>query len=162
MFDCFLIVYFFHLVSVARIWFACVFHATFCAVGAARLGHMECAAARLSHSQVCYWPFISSTHSVRYMNRPVMSCPGLYDPTTIMNADQLSRSMREGWIKLGFYLISFFYYLYAYVCTYMFLLPSQRASSNWVWICKHPRCTSPSDGYMFSFVNISSLFLPYT
>ena len=48
----------------------------------------------------------------RYMNRPVMSAPGLYDPTTIMNADQLNRAMKEGWVKLAFYLISFFYYLY--------------------------------------------------
>ena len=46
------------------------------------------------------------------MQRPVMSCPGLYDPTTIMNADELNRAQKEGWIKLGFYLISFFYYLY--------------------------------------------------
>ena len=49
------------------------------------------------------------------MNRPVMSGPGLYDPTTIMNADQLSRAQKEGWIKLAFYLLSFFYYLYRYV-----------------------------------------------
>lgn len=51
-------------------------------------------------------------HIHRYKNRPVMSAPGLYDPTTIMNADQLSRAMKEGWIKLAFYLLSFFYYLY--------------------------------------------------
>jgi hypothetical protein len=51
----------------------------------------------------------------RYRNRPVMSSPGLYDPTTIMNADQLSRAMKEGWIKLGFYLLSFFYYLYGMI-----------------------------------------------
>lgn len=44
-----------------------------------------------------------------------MSGPGLYDPTTIMNADQLSRAMREGWVKLGFYLLSFFYYLYGMI-----------------------------------------------
>uniref|UniRef100_A0A914WTT3 Protein cornichon n=1 Tax=Plectus sambesii TaxID=2011161 RepID=A0A914WTT3_9BILA len=54
-------------------------------------------------------------HIHRYVNRPVMSGPGIYDPTTIMNADQLSRSMREGWVKLGFYLVSFFYYLYAMI-----------------------------------------------
>ena len=48
----------------------------------------------------------------RYLKRPVMSGPGLYDPTTIMNADILSYSMYEGWGKLVFYLISFFYYLY--------------------------------------------------
>lgn len=43
-----------------------------------------------------------------------MSQPGLYDPTTIMNADQLNKAVKEGWIKLAFYLISFFYYLYRY------------------------------------------------
>ncbi len=107
-------------------------------------------------------------HSVRYMNRPVMSCPGLYDPTTIMNADQLSRSMREGWIKLGFYLISFFYYLYAYVCTYIFLLPSQRASSNWVYGYVNIRVAHPHrmdicsllstfDHYSFHIHNICNL-----
>ena len=41
-----------------------------------------------------------------------MSGPGLYDPTSIMNADVLNKCIREGWIKLAFYLISFFYYLY--------------------------------------------------
>ena len=51
----------------------------------------------------------------RYMNRPVMSSPGLYDPTTIMNADQLSRATKEGWGKLAFYLLSFFYYLYGMI-----------------------------------------------
>uniref|UniRef100_A0A914DAA8 Protein cornichon n=1 Tax=Acrobeloides nanus TaxID=290746 RepID=A0A914DAA8_9BILA len=56
-------------------------------------------------------------HVYRYMNRPVMSGPGIYDPTTIMNADQLSKSAKEGWVKLGFYLISFFYYLYALIYT---------------------------------------------
>lgn len=48
----------------------------------------------------------------RYMHRPVMSTPGLYDPTTVMNADTLAYCMKEGWGKLAFYLISFFYYLY--------------------------------------------------
>lgn len=54
-------------------------------------------------------------HINRYMNRPVMSGAGLYDPTTIMNADELSRAQREGWIKLAFYLLSFFYYLYSMI-----------------------------------------------
>lgn len=44
-----------------------------------------------------------------------MSKPGLYDPTSIMNADVLSKCQREGWIKLAVYLLSFFYYLYGYV-----------------------------------------------
>lgn len=43
-----------------------------------------------------------------------MSGPGLYDPTSIMNADALNKCQREGWIKLAFYLLSFFYYLYGY------------------------------------------------
>ncbi|KAF4526968.1 hypothetical protein B566_EDAN014346 [Ephemera danica] len=51
-------------------------------------------------------------HFYRYRSRPVMSGPGLYDPTSIMNADVLSRCQREGWVKLAFYLLSFFYYLY--------------------------------------------------
>ena len=50
----------------------------------------------------------------RYLNRPVMTGAGLYDPTNIMNADILSRCQREGWIKLAFYLLSFFFYLYGY------------------------------------------------
>lgn len=51
----------------------------------------------------------------RYMNRPVMSQPGIYDPTSIMNTDVLNKCQREGWIKLAFYLLSFFYYLYAMI-----------------------------------------------
>ncbi|KAL1512503.1 hypothetical protein ABEB36_002085 [Hypothenemus hampei] len=54
-------------------------------------------------------------HINRYRTRPVMSTLGIYDPTSIMNADQLTLCQREGWIKLAFYLISFFYYLYGYV-----------------------------------------------
>lgn len=44
-----------------------------------------------------------------------MSGPGLYDPTTIMNADILAYCQKEGWCKLAFYLLSFFYYLYGSV-----------------------------------------------
>lgn len=54
-------------------------------------------------------------HVWRYMNRPMMSALGLYDPTTIMNADQLNRAMREGWFKLAFYLLTFFWYLYSMI-----------------------------------------------
>lgn len=56
--------------------------------------------------------FCSTKKNFRYKNRPVMSGPGLYDPTSIMNADTLSKCQREGWIKLAIYLLSFFYYLY--------------------------------------------------
>lgn len=63
----------------------------------------------------------------RYMNRPVMSRPGLYDPTTIMNANELSRGQKEGWIKLAFYIVSFFYYLYRLVfkSAYLFYLQKE-------------------------------------
>jgi len=44
-----------------------------------------------------------------------MTGPGLYDPTNIMNSDTLSKAMKEGWIKLGIYLLSFFYYLYGMI-----------------------------------------------
>merc|ERR1712189_136400 len=40
-------------------------------------------------------------HIHRYMKRPVMSGPGLYDPTSIMNADTLNKCQREGWVKLA-------------------------------------------------------------
>ncbi|GAB1298768.1 Protein cornichon homolog 1 [Apodemus speciosus] len=53
-------------------------------------------------------------HIWRYMSRPVMSGPGLYDPTTIMNADILAYCQKEGWCKLAFYLLAFFYYLYGH------------------------------------------------
>lgn len=56
---------------------------------------------------------VVSSH--RWMHRPMMSQLGLYDPTTIMNGDQLSRAMREGWIKMAFYLITFFWYLYSMI-----------------------------------------------
>ncbi|XP_071547552.1 protein cornichon [Panulirus ornatus] len=54
-------------------------------------------------------------HVNRYRNRPVMSGPGLYDPTSIMNHEVLSQCQREGWIKLAFYLLAFFYYLYGMI-----------------------------------------------
>jgi len=54
-------------------------------------------------------------HVNRYINRPVMTGFGLYDPTSIMNAGALNRAQKEGWIKLAFYLISFFYYIYGMI-----------------------------------------------
>ncbi|XP_031845237.1 protein cornichon [Nomia melanderi] len=54
-------------------------------------------------------------HLWRYYHRPVMSKPGLYDPTTILNAQVLTAHQREGWIKLAFYVLSFFYYLYGMI-----------------------------------------------
>uniref|UniRef100_A0AC34Q3U4 Protein cornichon n=1 Tax=Panagrolaimus sp. JU765 TaxID=591449 RepID=A0AC34Q3U4_9BILA len=66
---------------------------------------------------ICWNVPLAAYHIHRYLNRPVMTGPGIYDPTSIMNQNELSRAHREGWIKLGFYLISFFYYLYAMIYT---------------------------------------------
>ncbi|CAF1166224.1 unnamed protein product [Adineta ricciae] len=54
-------------------------------------------------------------HINKFRNRPVMSGFGIYDPTSIMNAQTLNSLQREGWIKLGFYVITFFYYLYGMI-----------------------------------------------
>ncbi|KAL3319068.1 Pre-mRNA-processing factor 19 [Cichlidogyrus casuarinus] len=51
------------------------------------------------------------------MHRPVLSHPGLYDPTTIMSTVELNKAMKEGWIYLAFYIVSFFYYLYGMIYT---------------------------------------------
>ncbi|VDN56035.1 unnamed protein product [Dracunculus medinensis] len=66
---------------------------------------------------ICWNLPLVAYHVHRYINRPVMSGPGIYDPTKILNQDELQRILREGWIKIGFYLISFFYYLYAMIYT---------------------------------------------
>ena len=42
-----------------------------------------------------------------------MSGFGIYDPTLVMHGDVLNLVMKEGWVKLGFYMITFFYYLYS-------------------------------------------------
>ncbi|XP_071865718.1 protein cornichon isoform X1 [Bombus fervidus] len=54
-------------------------------------------------------------HLWQYYHRPIMSKPGLYDPTSIMSAQTLKIHQREGWSKLTFYLLSFFYYLYGMI-----------------------------------------------
>lgn len=50
--------------------------------------------------------------SHRYMQRPTMSGPGLYDPTEVMNRAQLNLYTREGFVKVGYYVVSFLVYLY--------------------------------------------------
>jgi len=58
-------------------------------------------------------------HFMKYKNRPVMSGPGIYDPTTILNASILNEAVKEGWFKMAFYLLCFFYYLYGLVTSLM-------------------------------------------
>merc|ERR1711879_101534 len=47
-------------------------------------------------------------HIHRYWSRPVMSCPGLYDPTSILDIKNIRRCQIEGWSKLAFYIFLFF------------------------------------------------------
>lgn len=54
-------------------------------------------------------------HINRFINRPVISGFGLYDPTSIMNASELNRAQKEGWVKLAFYILLFFYYIYGMI-----------------------------------------------
>lgn len=51
-------------------------------------------------------------HVWRYTQRPAMTGPGLYDPTEVMNRSQLNLHTREGFMKVGFYVVSFLVYLY--------------------------------------------------
>ncbi|XP_018496337.1 protein cornichon homolog 1 [Galendromus occidentalis] len=62
---------------------------------------------------------LDAFHLMKYMNRPVMSGPGIYDPTIILNANILNQAVREGWVKMAFYLLGFFYYLYGLVSSLM-------------------------------------------
>lgn len=50
---------------------------------------------------------------------PYERISGIYDPTNIMNSDQLARATRECWIKLFFSLFAFFYYIYGLIHTLM-------------------------------------------
>jgi len=39
-----------------------------------------------------------------------------------MNASELNRAQREGWVKLAFYILLFFYYIYGYVIAVVFFV----------------------------------------
>eukprot|EP00116_Pleurobrachia_bachei_P008119 sb/3468381/ len=47
-------------------------------------------------------------HAYRYATRPRMSVLGIYDPTAVMNGDEMDRNKKEGFVKLALYLINFF------------------------------------------------------
>ncbi|XP_029304124.1 protein cornichon homolog 2 isoform X1 [Cottoperca gobio] len=51
-------------------------------------------------------------HLWRFFHRPADGSEVMYDPVSVMNADILNYCHNESWCKLGFYLLSFFYYLY--------------------------------------------------
>jgi protein cornichon len=54
-------------------------------------------------------------HLNKFRTRRVIGGFGIYDPTTIMNAQTLRLAQREGWIKLGFYIVTFCYYIYCMI-----------------------------------------------
>ncbi|XP_051539692.1 protein cornichon homolog 2-like isoform X1 [Myxocyprinus asiaticus] len=54
-------------------------------------------------------------HLWRFFHRPADGSEVMYDPVSVMNADILNYCQKESWCKLGFYLLSFFYYLYSMV-----------------------------------------------
>ncbi|KAK6477669.1 protein cornichon-like protein 2 [Huso huso] len=56
-------------------------------------------------------------HLWRYFHRPADGSEVMYDPVSMMDADILNYCQKESWCKLGFYLLSFFYYLYSMVYT---------------------------------------------
>jgi hypothetical protein len=61
-------------------------------------------------------------HVYRYTRRPKMSVAGLYDPTEVMNMNEMKRNQRDGWGKLIYYLVCFFFYLFNVL--YVFLSQS--------------------------------------
>jgi len=82
--------------------------------------HSESASGRVQRQQVSsgaflphvldyvYLPALATIHPYRIRNKNHM-----YDATEIFRT--LSGHKKESFIKLGFYLLSFFYYLYRYV-----------------------------------------------
>uniref|UniRef100_A0A3Q3K0B5 Cornichon family AMPA receptor auxiliary protein 2 n=1 Tax=Monopterus albus TaxID=43700 RepID=A0A3Q3K0B5_MONAL len=54
-------------------------------------------------------------HLWRFLHRPADGSEVMYDPVSVMNADILNYCQKESWCKMGFYLLSFFYYLYSMV-----------------------------------------------
>lgn len=58
---------------------------------------------------------LSLSASFRFFHRPADGSEVMYDPVSVMNADILNYCQKESWCKLGFYLLSFFYYLYRWV-----------------------------------------------
>lgn len=60
-----------------------------------------------------YQVYVKSPRSKSFIDR----VSNIYDPTSIMNSDQLARATKEGWIKLFFNLFGFFYYIYGLIST---------------------------------------------
>uniref|UniRef100_UPI00358F8DEE protein cornichon homolog 1-like n=1 Tax=Myxine glutinosa TaxID=7769 RepID=UPI00358F8DEE len=87
-------------------------HSLFCVMF---LCALEWLAVGVNAPLLCY-------HVWRYLRGPAVSTPGHYDPAEVLSTQVLAYCHKEGWCKLGFYLLSFFYYLYS--MTYNLMSPA--------------------------------------
>jgi hypothetical protein len=114
------------LVCPTRIWSACLPHFVFPAVRSMVGAHAEFTASSVQCPKVRQFPSpftpIYSSHLSLFLANNivdlvsfhrVMSQSHVYDATEIFRT--LPQHKKESFIKLGFYLISFFYYLYRYI-----------------------------------------------
>jgi len=51
-------------------------------------------------------------HIYRYWHRPSMQKPGIYDPTEMFDHNNMKKHTIESGLKLAFYMLTFFFYLY--------------------------------------------------
>uniref|UniRef100_UPI00358E7994 protein cornichon homolog 1-like n=1 Tax=Myxine glutinosa TaxID=7769 RepID=UPI00358E7994 len=80
-------------------------HALFCVMF---LCSMEWLTLGLNTPLLCY-------HVWRFFHRPALR--GLYSPGVLMSSHMILQCQREAGLKLAFYLLSFFYYLYSMIYT---------------------------------------------
>eukprot|EP00051_Salpingoeca_urceolata_P032490 m.15988 g.15988 ORF g.15988 m.15988 type:complete len:152 (-) comp5130_c1_seq1:43-498(-) len=69
-------------------------------------------------------------HVMRYARRPQMRAQGIYDPTDVFNRGELTKSFNECGIKLTFYMLCFFWYLYRMMFE---LLASEKVKESSSW-----------------------------
>jgi len=67
--------------------------------------------------QSFFLSFFSTSLNSLFLSCRVLSKKYLYDPTDIFRT--ITSHKREGFIKLGFYLICFFFYLYKYEAPFL-------------------------------------------
>ncbi|OBS60221.1 hypothetical protein A6R68_08648 [Neotoma lepida] len=75
---------------------------------------MEAVVFLFSLLDCCALIFLSVYFDLRFIMVPSGNM-GVFDPTEIHNRGQLKSHMKEAMIKLGFYLLCFFMYLYSMI-----------------------------------------------
>ncbi|OAF68457.1 Nuclear valosin-containing protein-like protein [Intoshia linei] len=63
---------------------------------------------------------IALYHILKYSRRTPLCGYGVYDPTRILLSREMKISQMEGWIKLVFFLMCFFYYMYSMIYCFAF------------------------------------------